>query len=166
MAGSDQPIVYCDMDGVLCDFNAGVRELTSQPTASMSVRQKWKIVRRNPSFWENLEWFEGGKEIWRAVDCHNGHILSSLPYSDPNSRPGKLLWLAKNIELTDSSRIHLVSQRRAKQNYALRNGTPNVLIDDYIKNIEEWTAAGGIAIHHRRAEDSLRQLRDCGFEIP
>ena len=165
MTNINQPVIYCDMDGVLCDFHAGVQKLTDEPTDSMSVSQKWKIVRQCPDFWESLEWFEGGKEIWRAVDLHNGHILSSLPYSDPNSRPGKLIWLAKNIDLTDSNRIHLVSQRNAKQSYALQNGTPNVLIDDYIKNIKEWTAAGGVAIYHSSAEESLRQLDALGFAI-
>lgn len=163
MANIIQPVIYCDMDGVLCDFDAGVRKLTDEPISSMSVRQKWKIVRRNHKFWHELEWFEGGKEIWRVVNRHDGHILSSLPYSDPNSRPGKLFWLENNIELTDLNRIHLLSQRSAKQNYALQNGIPNILIDDYVKNIDEWTAAGGIAIHHSSAEESLRQLSTYGF---
>ena len=153
------------MDGVLCDFNAGVRKLTDEPIEFMSVSQKWKYVRECSDFWPNLEWYEGGQKVWKIVDRYNGHILSSLPYSDPNSRPGKLEWLAKNINLSNLNRIHLVSQRSAKQKYAFQNGTANILIDDYFKNTDEWTAVGGIAILHSNAKESLEKLLEVGYAI-
>ncbi|MYD78236.1 MAG: hypothetical protein F4239_04895 [Gammaproteobacteria bacterium] len=67
-------------------------------------------------------------------------------------------WLRNNIGLTDPERIHLVNRRTKKQNYAVSNQTPNILIDDYIKNTNEWQTAGGNAILHVNLEDTLQQL--------
>ena len=55
--------------------------------------------------------------------------------------------LKSNAKLTKKSRIHLVL-RADKQRFAMTNGKPNLLIDDYIKNIHEWEAQGGIGVHH------------------
>jgi hypothetical protein len=38
-----------------------------------------------------------------------------------------------------------------------------VLIDDYPKNIKEWTAKGGIGILHTSASSTIRQLKRIGY---
>ena len=38
--------------------------------------------------------------------------------------------------------------RSQKQQFAKTNGKPNVLVDDYIKNIKEWESKGGVCVHH------------------
>ncbi len=162
---SVQPTIYCDMDGVLCDFMAGMTQLTDKPIELMSVSQMWKLSRTKQNFWSDLAWADGGQALWEIVDLYNGHILSSLPYSDPNSESGKRRWLRNNIQLTDFDRIHLVKRRNAKQEYAVFQGNPNVLIDDYIKNVREWQSAGGIAILHTHADQTLAQLQKLGFAI-
>ena len=35
----------------------------------------------------------------------------------------------------------------------MTNGKPNLLIDDYIKNVNEWKTVGGIGIHHTSPTD-------------
>ncbi len=151
------------MDGVLCDFFSAVQKLTDQPVQSLTVSKMWGLTRNQPNFWENLDWFKDGNKIWEVVNQHNGHILSALPYSDPTSESGKRKWLQKNLQLTNSDRIHLVARRSDKQNYAMLNGIANILIDDYKKNTSEWRSAGGVAILHTSAESSLRELQKLGI---
>ncbi len=158
-----QPIIYCDMDGVLCNFFSAIQKLTDKPIKTLSVTQMWALCREQADFWESLEWMAGGKEVWRIVEHNHGHILSSLPYSDPNSGPGKRKWLRNNIGLTDPERIHLVNRRANKQNFAVSNQSPNILIDDYFKNTKEWQEAGGNAILHVNLEDTLQQLQELGI---
>ena len=50
-----------------------------------------------------------------------------------------------------------------KKTYATFNGRPNVLIDDYLKNIEDWENNGGIAIHHANTERTVHELTNLGF---
>ena len=40
---------------------------------------------------------------------------------------------------------------------------PNILIDDYMKNIREWEAAGGIGILHTDASSTINDLKKVGF---
>ena len=151
------------MDGVLCDFYSAVQKLTDKPIKSLSVSSMWAITRAQPDFWESLQWVAGGQSVWEVVDRYGGHILSALPYSDPNSEPGKREWLRSHLGLTDRNRIHLVCPRNVKKDYAMSDGTPNILIDDYEKNTSEWRSAGGIAIAHVSAQQTLNKLDHLGF---
>lgn len=154
--------IYCDMDGVLCDFWSGASELTDQPIQSLSVKEIWNLTRQTAGFWENLHWMPGAVELWQLLDRYNVHILSSLPVSDPSARPGKLLWLHKNIQSINDSRIHLV-ERKQKQDFAISGSNANILIDDYHKNISEWNSRGGIGIFHSSANETIRTLSKHGI---
>jgi len=44
------------------------------------------------------------------------------------------------------------------------NGKSNLLIDDYIKNIHEWEAMGGIGVHHTSPSNTLAELKRLGFK--
>jgi hypothetical protein len=76
-------------------------------------------------------------------------VLSSLPplTSTEPPRPGK---------------THLVLRAEKKQ-HAMTNGTPNVLIDDYPQNIQQWKAEGGIGILHVSASQTIAQLKKLGY---
>ncbi len=70
-------------------------------------------------------------------------------------------WLAKNTSIK-RGRIHLV-KREQKQQFAMDGDKPCVLIDDYIKNIKEWEAKGGIGVHHTNVNSSINQLKSLGY---
>ncbi|MDE0308269.1 MAG: hypothetical protein OXI60_00350 [Acidiferrobacterales bacterium] len=159
------PIIFCDMDGVLCDFYGAANKLSPNGIDNLSVPELWSYTRNQTRFWYDLEWMPGGQAIWALTDKYKGHILSSLPYSDSNSKPGKLYWLRKNINLTDRDRIHLTTSRHHKKRFAVSQGTSNILIDDYHKNITEWNDAGGIGILHTDSAKTLDQLAAAGFEL-
>ena len=131
------------MDGVLCDFWTAAEKITQRPLETYSVSELWSIVKQFPGFWFELEQLPNADQLWHFIESKNGQILSALPYSDPHAKPGKLAWLDQNLQFTDSARIHLTRSRNEKQQFATNNGKPNILIDDYHKNINEWTEAGG-----------------------
>ena len=82
--------------------------------------------------------------------------------SDPNCIPGKMKWLRKNVSVS-AGKIHLV-KRRQKQNYAKDNkGKPNILIDDFISNINDFKRRGGIGIYHKSTSQSISGLKKLGF---
>ena len=103
------------------------------------------------------------QRMWTFINRYDAHILSAYSTKDPNSRKGKLAWLKSNARLTKKSRIHLVL-RADKQRFAMINGKPNLLIDDYIKNIHEWEAKGGIGVHHTSPTNTLAELKRLGFK--
>ena len=81
---------------------------------------------------------------------------------DPTCIPGKTLWVKKNLGLPNN-RINLV-RRFQKKDYAQTGyRSPAILIDDYEKNAREFTARGGIGIHHTSTSNTIRQLKKLGY---
>ena len=114
-------------------------------------------------FGKPLEWMPNAKKLYQFIVRYDTKILSAYTNKDPNSKMGKMKWLSKNTNFKRKD-IHLV-QRSQKQNYAVSDEKPNVLIDDYDKNIREWEASGGIGIHHTDVGKTISELKRLGFQI-
>ena len=158
----DVPSVYCDMDMVLCDFMKKADEVTGGSFFTADKVERWKQISNTKDFWENLEWMPGAKRIHQMIIKYDAHILSAYSTKDPNSQSGKMKWLSKNTNFKRGN-IHLVL-RAQKSSFAQSDGKPNVLIDDYIKNIQEWESAGGIGIRHTNVSKTLAELKKLGFK--
>jgi uncharacterized protein YbaR (Trm112 family) len=104
----------------------------------------------------------GAKRLWNFISKYDTEILSAYSNRDGTSRTGKLKWLSKNTKIK-RGKINLV-MRSDKQKYAMTDGKPNVLIDDYIKNIKEWEAKGGIGVHHTSVGKTISELKSLGFK--
>ena len=157
---AELPQIYCDMDMVLCDFIGGYQKLTGKDFAKTDKDERWEEIKAKKDFWHTLPWMPGAQRMWKLINKYNANILSAYSSRDPNCRPGKKAWLSKNARPT--GKVHLV-ERADKQRYATTNGQPNILIDDYIKNINEWKAKGGIGIHHINPSNTISELKRYGF---
>ena len=104
----------------------------------------------------------GAKTLYKKIIKYDAHILSAYSGKDPTSKSGKMKWLARETKFK-RSKIHLV-MRSQKQQFAKTNGKPNVLVDDYIKNIKEWESKGGIGVHHTSVSKSIGELNRLGFK--
>jgi len=154
--------IYCDMDGVLCDFDKSFQNISNN-TPPEEYEKKfgkkafWKLINSEGSkFWSNIPWMSDGEKLWNHIKKYNPNILSA-PSSDPSSKEGKLEWIDNN--LTNVKEIFLVPADE-KQKYA----TPKaILIDDKESNIEQWNNRGGIGILHTSTNDTLKQLKKYGL---
>lgn len=161
-----KPRIYCDMDGVLCDFAKGVEKVIGKSITQWSYgskSEKWDKIKSTPKFWHTLPWENGGKELWSFIKKHQPHILSAYVEEsfDPNCIPGKSHWARTKLGVAPG-RTNLV-KRVQKQNYAKVAGQPAILIDDYKKNTDQFTAKGGIGIHHTSTSNTIRELKKLGF---
>jgi hypothetical protein len=157
---SELPLIYCDMDQVLCDFIGGYNMISGKDFATTDKDERWNEIKSKKDFWHTLPWMPGADRMWKLINKYNANILSAYSTRDPNCRPGKKAWLRKNAKPT--GKIHLV-ERADKKRYAMTDGKPNLLIDDYIKNTKEWEAAGGIAIRHISPSKTISELKRYGF---
>jgi len=158
----DLPDIYCDMDGVLCNFMKAADYAVGGDFVTTDSKERWMKINQTRGFWENLEWMPGAKRLYQKIMKYNPYILSAFSGRDPTSKNGKLKWLAKNTDFKKSN--ILLVMRSQKQKYATTNGKPNVLIDDYIKNIKEWESKGGIGLHHTSVGKSIGELNRLGFK--
>ena len=151
MAGTIMaPKVYCDMDGVLADFNGGWKEFTGNEIDNWVVitGDDWKYLQKQwPTFWMDLELMPYAAQLWTALRPYDVEILTAYPNNGwKTAGVGKTIW-ARTV-LGGNPVVHAV-ERREKKNYAKqKDGTPNILIDDMEKNIDEWEQAGGIGIQY------------------
>ena len=158
-----KPRIYCDMDGVLCDFKTAAQKATGMPISKWmysSKSEKWQPIKDTPKFWHTMPWQGGGRQLWSFISKHKPHILSAYVEEsfDPNCIPGKTKWLKTNVGVS-TDRINLV-KRVQKQNFANKN---SILIDDYNKNISDFKRRGGIGIYHTSTSNTIRELKKLGF---
>ena len=159
----DLPDIYCDLDEVLLDFMRGANAAVGGEFARMDTKERWAIINNTKGFWKNLGWKPNAKRLYDFISKYDPLVLSAYTDRDPSSKRGKMTWLKKNAKFKRAN-IHLV-KRAQKQAYAKnRDEKPNVLIDDYLKNINEWEAKGGIGIHHTDVGKTLSELRSLGFK--
>ena len=158
----DLPSIYCDLDMVLVNFIKGADAAVGGSFADTPKDERWNKVNQVKGFWANLEWMPGAKRLYQFIARYDAHVLSAYTDRDPTSRVGKMKWLAKNTDFKRSN-INLVL-RSQKQKFATTDGKPNVLIDDYKKNIVEWRAKGGIGILHTKVSETINELKRLGFK--
>ena len=158
----DLPTIYCDMDQVLCDFIGGAEKIIGIPFAQANKEDRWEKIISTKDFCANLEWMKDSKKLYQFISRYNPKILSASSRRDVNSRPGKMKWLSKNTKIKRSD-TKLVN-RADKQKFATTDGKPNILIDDFKKNIIEWEAKGGIGVHHTNVSKTIGELKRLGFK--
>ena len=162
VSNEDLPEIYCDLDEVLVDFMRGADAAVGGNFVKMDKDERWNKVNQTKGFWPNLGWKPNAKRLHDFIIRYNPHVLSAYPDRDPNARNGKMKWLKKNTGFK-RAKIHLVL-RSQKKDYATTDDKPNVLIDDYIKNIREWEAKGGIGVHHTDVGKTISELKRLGFK--
>jgi len=146
--------IYVDMDGVLADFfNAwgdlmGVddwRNIDKEHQISDALQK----IRDTDDFWLKIPVTANAKNLLNLIKQVKGSysICSSPLPGDPNSEPHKKEWIKKHLVSFPPEEIIITSN---KPQYATQpDGTPNILIDDYGKNIQSWEAAGGVGFKHK-----------------
>jgi len=161
-APQSQYKIYCDMDGVLCDFDnqfidSNPEHLTpSEYISKYSTSKFWKIIGSyKEKFWSEMEWMPDGKQLWEYISKYNPTLLSAPSY-EASSRFGKRLWVDKNLSGTKL----ILAAADKKQNYSKPN---RILIDDKESNIEQWRSQGGIGILHKNTADTIKQLQQYGL---
>jgi hypothetical protein len=105
-------------------------------------------------FWSTMDWEQGGQKLVKEVlrlDIHT-EILTAGKGSTANI--GKQEWLSQNN--LGNLPFNIVERGLDKGEYANPN---KILIDDKIENINEFTARGGIGIHHYDANNTIKILQ-------
>ena len=159
---STQPRIFLDMDGVLCDFfGAWAQRLGGSTGASWeyiktlsrdqteaSIRDLARDPQQVEDFFANIEPLSGGQQIVKLLGrLHVPFTILSAPldgYNADASIRGKKQWLAQH-GLDSVPKIFT----RDKYLYATQpDGTANILVDDYGKNVRAWREHGGTAVKH------------------
>lgn len=140
--------------------NEVLRERGLPDFAHAEKDAKWEALRSVPKFWANLDPMPDAMTLWRYIRPYNPYILSTPSKRMVTCKPEKIEWVHKHLGHVEKI---LLVPREEKQKYATTDGRPNLLIDDFSKNIDEWTANGGVGIRHINTMSTILQLKKLGY---
>ncbi len=161
--------IYCDMDGVLCDFEGRFEHFTGlTPDAyreavvkkygkKQELKMFWNLidVEIGVRFWRGMPWTPGGKELWEYIKKYKPTLLTA-PSQHNSSKEGKLTWIEDHISGTP------VVFRQAENKSEL-SGPNIILIDDREDTIMNWKAKNGIGILYKGTEQAINELKQIGL---
>ncbi|OQX28515.1 MAG: hypothetical protein B0D92_08480 [Spirochaeta sp. LUC14_002_19_P3] len=160
--------LFIDLDGVLADFDAGVKQATGLLPGELPPSRMWPILAKTPGFYDKLPWMSDGRELWEAVRNFSPAILTGLPMGQW-AEGQKRSWCARELGFSIPV-ITGLSRKKAElayswlENHGITNKIP-VLVDDRLKLQESWESYGGTFIYHLNTQSSLVGLRELGYPV-
>lgn len=159
--------IYFDMDGVLADFDRGIRDLCHMEPTNQAGKSEaaddamWEAVKNIDHFYDKLEPMPGSLNMFQILHDKYGNkceILSGIPKPRRGimtSGEDKTAWVHR---LLGEDIVVNIVFREEKKNYV--KGAGYILIDDLEKNIKEWNKAGGTGIHFTNAGEVLKKISE------
>ena len=199
--------IYCDMDGVLVDFEISAVDQINKDLKNEAITGKridklrqelsdlgrdqvvlsdldkmdkenrlqsarnymYRRLEDNEKFWADLSWAEGGKELWSYISKYNPYILTT-PMKGKGSKRGKQIWIENNLNPIKPPKKIFMSDK--KYNWAITDGRPNILIDDFMTNIGPWNRSQHanelpqLGILHTSTDKTIQELEMLINETP
>jgi 5'(3')-deoxyribonucleotidase len=172
--------IYCDMDGVLTDFENRFVEMLKQEgpkyysreTINQVTRPKhfeklegetefWNFIDNHLGleFWSGMNWMPQGKQLWSYIQPYQPIILTS-PSRQNTSRLGKRMWVKEHLIPAPPVEFRFGA---SKSDFANEKA---ILIDDKPSNLEAFAAKGGIALEVKDGEIQpvINALKELGFQ--
>lgn len=94
--------IFCDLDGVLVDFEAGVKSINrGRGPDDMQLNSMWRSIAQANNFFERLPWTKDGKQLWQSLVNELQHlksldILTGVP-SNFVFREQKFKWCKREL---------------------------------------------------------------------
>ena len=148
--------LFLDCDGVLADFDEGIRRLLGTSPAAFEAKhgtgEFWRRITKSPNFYGTLPEMADARVLFDAVKHLQPTILTGLPRGNW-AAPQKIAWAAEHFPGV----AIITCMARDKHKHMARG---DVLVDDRENHRRIYEEAGVVFIHHTSAQDSLRQLAE------
>ena len=148
------PQLFLDCDGVLADFDAGATALLGMSSRQYEARSGrggfWKRLATAPDFYGTLPEMPDARILFDAVKHLRPTILTGLPLGKW-AAPQKVRWAAEHFP-----GVPIITCMARDKHKHMKPG--DVLIDDRENHRAAYEAEGVLFVHHKNAEDSLKQL--------
>jgi hypothetical protein len=119
--------IFCDLDGVLVDFDAGVVQLCGKLPSQISSGFLWSSIAKAPSFFEDLPWCQDGPELWNAIRPHRPTILTGV--SRAAVAKDKYEWCKREL-CVETNHVDMAAKKKAHEpvsGFRKQNGCTNVI---------------------------------------
>jgi hypothetical protein len=161
--------IFCDADGVLCDFEARFEHFTGLSPDQYRVKTQkeygdkksdemfWDIIDHQVGmrFWRGMHWMPEGKELWDYIKSYKPTLLTA-PSEHNSSKEGKQAWVQDHIPGTPI----IFKQADKKSDLS---GPNKILIDDREDTIMNWKSKNGIGILYKNTTQTINELKLLGL---
>lgn len=134
---SSRHIIFCDLDGVLADFEQGVRNKFKKNVDELKPTLMWGVINKSKTFFDTLPWMPKGRELWSRIEQYNPIILTGVPPASSTAVEQKIRWCQR--ELGPNVKV-ITCATKDKPNYCTNS---SILIDDRTDNLNAWNKKGG-----------------------
>ncbi|PCJ15561.1 MAG: hypothetical protein COB02_17900 [Candidatus Cloacimonadota bacterium] len=181
---SENFMIYCDMDGVLTDFNKALityyntdflksfpnfpkTDINSASNLHKLLGNRWYTVTESAplEYWRDMAWMPDGKILWDFIKKLDTMILSTPAQTD-HCKQGKREWVSNHLGddldviLAYDKESYVENDKYVPKHCLKRR---RILIDDMQKKIDKWQDAGGIAILHTSAKTTIKKLKELMY---
>ncbi len=148
-------MIFCDMDGVLVDFDGEFKRKYGVFPFEISRTDLWETVLQTKDYWLNLPKTSDADLLIQFLNQTGYTILTGLPsYGFDKAEKEKRAWLKKHYN-KEKDVICCLSKDKPQYGKA-----QDILIDDRENNIKNWEKMGGIGILHTSAQSTIQQLKN------
>jgi len=179
--------IYCDMDGVLVDLEAGIERVLYVTDIEDEVREKAIQVLHSGQLWQALQkepdFSEGVNAIFNVLSSGNELERESFWANLPPEPDMYTLWnfisqynpiilsapwtingdIDQACEAGKRKWLERLSPQPRNVILTLNKHTEaardHILIDDMDKYIGPWSSSGGVAIKHTSAANTIKELK-------
>ena len=167
--------IYCDMDGVLTDYEKRfiqllrkeghkyyskdlINQITRPKDFEEDELENFTDNHIGLEFWTEMDWMPNGRKLWNFIQPYGPIILTS-PSKNNTSRLGKRLWIKDNLVPAPPVEFRF---GEAKSDFANQKA---ILIDDKPSNLEAFASKGGIALEVKDGEITsvINKLKQYGY---
>lgn len=163
--------IYCDLDGVLADFDTRFEHFTGilpREYEERAIRQYGEIKGKEKfwnliddeigvRFWRGIPWMPEGEELWDYIKRYGPTILTA-PSKNDVSRTGKTLWVQDHLGVGIP-----IEFKAAKEKHVFA-GPRKILIDDRLDTIQSWKAKNGIGLLYKGdTQEIIKELSKMGL---
>ena len=150
--------IFCDLDGVLADFDTGLSLKCGRNVSQMDQVSVWKLMNVYPDIFANLPLMPEAQYLWSSLLPYQPVILSGCPRAK-KSREAKIVWCNKYLgtNFLQVKSLEEIDANPGYDYYIILTGTKHkpqfatngsILIDDRQIINEEWEEKGGIFFHY------------------
>jgi 5'(3')-deoxyribonucleotidase len=158
--------IFLDMDGVVADFDTFATNLLGRDVSWHRSKfnltpEEWAVFAKVDRLYYNLPLMPDATKLVAYVKSlstrFNVQFLTAVPRKDtiPTAQADKQAWVNKYFP---GMKMDIGPFSHDKHKWCKPG---DILIDDRPSNIEEWNAAGGIAIYHTGDVDAtIKRLNE------
>lgn len=153
--------IFLDLDGVLTNFDAHAKD-----KGKLDAKGGLKYDDLDFEWWSTMPAFDGTREFYDECCKKAPTRFLTAPMLSEDCFGGKASWIRNFIpEKWRFPLLDLIICPSSDKHFLAR--PEHILVDDRIKNIQEWEAAGGVGIHHTGDyADTLRRIDEAMLKEP